>query len=220
MEEIYNGVVEILKLAQKMTKDYDSKILVPQNIVELASLEKNIAPLIKGVNEEKVQKSWEKITSMTYYILIAKDWEVGEFRDNRFKYISTVSEETVKIKEHLLKDMSPDIRFAEALNKIVGMTAYSEDDISGGLLPSKEIFILCSTLTFKELHNELISIFQQIAEDGELKEQVYQIDLIIEKYIETKHPKEQEVRECIRCIKKLQELAFEFQENKNTQCLR
>ncbi len=47
--------------------------------------------------------------------------------------------------------MSPDVRFEEALNKIVRMNSYSVDDISGGLLSSKKMFILCSKCALKDL---------------------------------------------------------------------
>lgn len=115
--------------------------------------------------------------------------------------------------------MSPDVRFEEALNKIVRMNSYSVDDISGGLLSSKKMFILCSKCALKDLQNELIFIFQQITEEGELKEQVYQIGLILDVFLETNHSEEQEARECRRCIEELQELALEFKENKNNQYL-
>lgn len=221
MEEIYNTIVAILELAQKMKKDYEkSKGLVPKNIVELASLEENITPLIKRINEEKVQESWSVITYRTQYILVAKNLEACESRDMRFKYISTVREEAAKIKKHLLKYMSPDIRFDEVLDTIVRMNASYPEDISGGLLSPKELFILYSEISLKDCYNELISIFQQITEEGELKEQVYQIGLIIDKFLETKHPEEKEALECRRCIEEIQILAQRFKENKNVGCLR
>lgn len=196
MEEIYNTISTILELVTKMEKDYDiNRKITSEIIVELASLEENIDESIFWVVDMEMNHSWHLICSKTKH-LITEKWNVKEFRLD----ISTVIEETAKIKNYFLEYMEPNNGFEKVLNEIINLE-FPSLALKNPL--AIELDILATRFDLERIKCELDLICLKIKEEEELKK-IDDLRLTISKFFEQGFD---DGCKCKICIEELQESA-------------